>query len=67
MTIIARPTICLKISIGHPAKFPATIEKAIGEIPTDPSLERIKRKEMVRYPVEASAAAVRKFLEENGL
>jgi threonine synthase len=55
------------LATAHPAKFPATIEQAIGETPTDPSLERIKKKEMVRHPVEASAAAVRAFLEENGI
>ena len=55
------------LATAHPAKFPAIIEKAIGETPTDPSLEAIKKKKMVSYPVEASAAAVRAFLEENGL
>ncbi len=55
------------LATAHPAKFPAVIEKAIGETPTDPSLERIKKKEMVRHPVEASAAAVRAFLEEHGI
>lgn len=55
------------LATAHPAKFPDVIKKAIGEIPTDPSLEAIKNKKMVTYPVEASAAAVRKFLEENGL
>lgn len=55
------------LATAHPAKFPAIIEKAIGEVPTDPSLEKIKKKKMVRHPVETSAAAVRKFLEKNGL
>lgn len=55
------------LATAHPAKFPATMEKAIGEIPTDPSLDKIKRKKMVRHPVEADAGAVREFLERNGL
>ncbi|HRQ87834.1 MAG TPA: threonine synthase, partial [Bacteroidia bacterium] len=55
------------LATAHPAKFPAIIEEAIGETPTDPSLEAIKKKKMVTYPVEATAEAVRKFLEENGL
>ncbi len=55
------------LATAHPAKFPAIIEKAIGETPTDPSLESLKGKKQVRHPVEASAAAVRKFLEENAI
>jgi threonine synthase len=55
------------LATAHPAKFPDTIRKAIGETPTDPSLEKIKDKEMVRYPVEATAAAVREFLVKNAI
>lgn len=55
------------LATAHPAKFPEIIKEAIGETPTDPSLEAIKKKKMVTYPVEASAGAVRKFLQENGL
>ncbi len=55
------------LATAHPAKFPAVINEAIGETPTDPSLEAIKKKKMVTYPVEATAEAVRTFLEENGL
>jgi len=53
------------LATAHPAKFPEIIKKAIGEAPTDPSLDALKRTKMVTYPVEASAAAVRKFIEEN--
>ncbi len=55
------------LATAHPAKFPDIIKEAIGETPTDPSLDAIKKKKMVTYPVEANAAAVRKFLEEKGL
>lgn len=55
------------LATAHPAKFPDVITKAIGETPKEPSLERIKKVDMVKYPVEASADAVRKFLEENGI
>ena len=55
------------LATAHPAKFPDIIKKAIGETPTDPSLEALKKKEKVTYPVEATAAAVRQFLEENGI
>lgn len=55
------------LATAHPAKFPEIIEKAIGERPTDPSLEAIRKKKKVSFPVEGNAAAVRKFLEENGI
>ncbi|NLT70141.1 MAG: threonine synthase [Verrucomicrobiaceae bacterium] len=55
------------LATAHPAKFPEIIKKAIGETPTEPSLEALKKKKQVTYPLEASAAAVRRFLEENGL
>jgi threonine synthase len=55
------------LATAHPAKFPDIIKKAIGETPTDPSLDALKTKKMVSYPVEATAAAVRQFLEENGI
>ena len=55
------------LATAHPAKFPEIIKKAIGETPTDPSLDALKGKKMVTYPVEANVAAVRKFLEENAI
>lgn len=55
------------LATAHPAKFPDVIKAAIGETPTDPSLEALKKKKGVTYPVEAKTGAVRKFLEENGL
>ncbi|MEC5125293.1 threonine synthase [Verrucomicrobiales bacterium BCK34] len=55
------------LATAHPAKFPDVIEKAIGERPTEDSLEALKKKKQVNYPVENSAEAVRKFLEDNAL
>ncbi len=55
------------LATAHPAKFPDVIEKAIGERPTEESLEAIKKKKQVNYPVENSAEAVQKFLENNAL
>jgi threonine synthase len=55
------------LATAHPAKFPDIIREAIGETPTDPSLEAIRKKKMVAHPVGATPSAVRKFLEEKGL
>jgi threonine synthase len=58
-----RTTIVL--STASPAKFPATIKKAIGETPSDPLLDVLKKRKPVRYELEPKAAAVRAFLEEH--
>lgn len=55
------------LATAHPAKFPEIIKKAIGETPTEPSLNALKKKKKVTFPLEATTAAVRQFLEENGV
>lgn len=55
------------LATAHPAKFPEIIKAAIGEAPTEPSLEAIRKKPMVTYPVEATATAIREFLEKHAL
>lgn len=55
------------LATAHPAKFPDVIEKAIGERPTHDSLEAIKKKKQVNFPVENSLEAVQKFVEDNAL
>ena len=53
------------LATAHPAKFPETIEGAIGLRPTHPSLEVLKSEEPVTYPTEASVEAVRSFIKAN--
>ncbi len=53
------------LATAHPAKFPDIIKKAIGETPTEDSLEALKKKKKVTYSVDATAAAVREFVEKN--
>lgn len=55
------------MATAHPAKFPKVIQKAIGETPTDPSLEAIKKKRQKRYPLDADAREVKAFIKVNGL
>ena len=55
------------LATAHPAKFPEIIKKAIGEAPTDPVLERLKKKKKITYPVDASASAVKAFIKENAV
>jgi threonine synthase len=53
------------LATAHPAKFPDIIKKAIGETPTDDSLEALKKKRQKRHAVEATPEAVRAFIEKN--
>ena len=53
------------LATAHPAKFPKVIKKAIGEAPTDDSLEALKKKRKKTYPVEANSKAVREFIEKH--
>lgn len=58
-----RPAVVL--ATAHPAKFPDTIEEAIGVHPTHPSLEALKGRDPVFYPVEPTPPAIEAFLLDN--
>ncbi|MEO6003159.1 MAG: threonine synthase [Opitutus sp.] len=51
------------LATASPAKFPETIRSAIGIEPTDPSLEELKSRPIVKYRLKASSAAIRAFIE----
>jgi threonine synthase len=53
------------LATAHPAKFPDIIKKAIGEAVTEDSLEKLKKKKMVKHPVDLSADAVRDFITKH--
>lgn len=53
------------LGTAHPAKFPEVIHKAIGQKPVHPELERLKGEQEVKYPVAATVAAVREFIEKH--
>ncbi len=53
------------LATAHPAKFPDIIKKAIGETPTEDSLEALKNKKQVTYSVEATPEAVKAFITEH--
>lgn len=54
----------LVLATAHPAKFPDTIEAAVGQSPTHPSLERLKERPILNYAVEPSPAAIKTFMLE---
>jgi threonine synthase len=60
-----RPSVVL--ATAHPAKFPDVIKAAIGIEPTDPSLEALKSRPIVKHRLKAEAAAIRAFVEKNAV
>jgi threonine synthase len=55
------------LATASPAKFPETIRAAIGIEPTHPSLEALKSRPIVKYPIKADAAAIREFIDRRAV
>ncbi len=52
------------LGTAHPAKFPDTIEAAIGLHPTAPALEALKSLDPVSYELAPEAPAIKAFIQE---
>ena len=55
------------LSTASPAKFPETIQRAIGIEPTHPSLEVLKSKSIVKHRLKADPAAIRAFIDTHAV
>ena len=55
------------LATASPAKFPETIRAAIGVEARDPSLEALKTRPVVKYPIKARAADIRAFVEAHAV
>jgi threonine synthase len=55
------------LSTASPAKFPDTIREAIGIEPTDPSLEALKTRKIVKHLLKADTAAIRAFIDQHAV
>jgi len=55
-----RPSVVL--ATASPAKFPETIKSAIGIEPTDPSLEALKSRPIVKVRLKAAPGPIRDFI-----
>src|SRR5690606_13424726 len=53
------------LATASPAKFPETIERAIGIEPKHERLEKLKDREIVKHKIAADPAAIKAFIEEN--
>jgi len=54
----------LVLSTAHPAKFPETIQAAIGVDSTHPSLEALKAETIVKHHVDPTPEAIKAFMRE---
>jgi threonine synthase len=50
------------LATASPAKFPETIRDAIGIEPTDPALELLKARPVVKFAIKADPASVKAFV-----
>jgi threonine synthase len=64
---VADPGPSVVLATASPAKFPETIMEAIGIAPTDPSLEALKGRPLVRHKIVADAAQIRGFIESRAV
>jgi threonine synthase len=55
------------LATASPAKFPDTIRKAIDLEPTDPSLEALKTRPIVKHRLPAKAEAIKAYLAEHAI
>jgi len=55
------------LSTASPAKFPETIQSAIGLEPKDSTLEALKSRPIVKHRLKADAAAIRAFIEAHAV
>ncbi|MEX2382725.1 MAG: threonine synthase [Opitutales bacterium] len=54
------------LATAHPAKFPETIGRVLGSEPKEESLEALKTRPVVKYPLEGDACAIMDFIREHG-
>ncbi|MDP0501708.1 MAG: threonine synthase [Verrucomicrobiota bacterium JB022] len=52
------------LGTAHPAKFPDTLQQAIGSEPTAPALEELKARQLHRNELPAQAETIRQFIEQ---
>lgn len=50
------------LATAHPAKFPDTIQAAIGQDSTHPSLEALKSRPIIKHSVEPTPEAIKAFM-----
>ena len=60
---LAADRVNVVLSTASPAKFPETIQRAIGVEPTHPTLEALKSRPIVKHRLKATPDAIRTFID----
>lgn len=55
------------LATASPAKFPETIQAAIGVEPTDPSLDALKAQPVIKHRLRADPDAIRRFIADHAV
>lgn len=64
---LSRDRVSVVLATASPAKFPETIRAAIGETPTDPSLDALKSRPITKHRLRAEPAAIMRFIAEHAV
>jgi threonine synthase len=64
---LARDRVSVVLATASPAKFPATIQAAIGIEPRDPALEALKDRPVIKHRIPATATAIAKFVTDHAV
>jgi len=64
---LAPDRVSVVLATASPAKFPDTIQAAIGVEPTHPSLEALKQRPVVKYRLPAAVGPIRDFIRAHAV
>ena len=53
------------LATAHPAKFPKVIAESINREATHPSLEALKKREIIKYTVEPTPSSIKEFMRKH--
>lgn len=64
---LAKDRVSVMLATASPAKFPETIQAAIGIEPQDPTLETLKARPVIKHKLPATAAAIAQFVQAHAV
>jgi threonine synthase len=59
--------VSIVLATAHPAKFPDAIQAATGEVPTEPTLEGLKGRPIVKHRLPAEVGAIKDFIAQRAV
>lgn len=64
---LAHDRVSVVLATASPAKFPDTIQTAIGIEPCDPALEALKDRPVIKHRIPATAEAIAQFVSDHAV